>query len=68
MKKGAVKKYMEKTEIDICNINTVENKARQNDIKSEFRQRTDIEMIFLIHQVADGDKNEKRKNIICDNL
>ena len=59
---------MEKTEIDICNIDTVENKARQNNIKSEFRQRADIEMIFLIHQVADGDKNEKRKNIICDNL
>ena len=55
-------------EVDFRYIDTVKHKGRKNDIKCQFGQRSDFQMIFLIHQITDGNEDKERENIVGDNL
>ena len=54
--------------VDFCDVDAVENEAREYDEEGELIQRDDVEMVSEIEQVADGDEDEKRHDIIRNDL
>ena len=54
--------------VDFCDVDAVENEARQHDEEGELIERDDIEMVSEIEQVADGDEDQKRHDIVRNDL
>ena len=61
-------KYMEQAQVNICHIDIVKNETGQDDIESELGQSRYVKTVFPVHEVADGDKDQQRKDVVRDNL
>lgn len=61
-------KDVQKCHIDLCDVDAVEDEAREYDEEGELIERYDIEMVSEIEQVADGDEDQKRHDIIGNDL
>ncbi len=59
---------MEQGEINIRHADAVKNKTGEDDVEGQLRQGIDVQPEFAVHGVTDGDKNEKRKDIIRNDL
>ena len=54
--------------VDFRDVDAVEDEARQHDEEGELIERDDIEMVSEIEQVADGDEDQKRHDIVRNDL
>ena len=61
-------KDVQECHIDLCDVDAVEDEAREHDEEGELIERDDIEMVSEIEQVADGDEDQKRHDIIGNDL
>lgn len=61
-------KYVEHGHIDLCHINAVENKTGKNHIKGQFRQGRYVQPKAPVHTISDSHENQKRQDIIRNNL
>lgn len=54
--------------VDFCDVDAVENEAREYDEEGELIERNDIQMVADVQEVADGDEDQKRQDIIRNDL
>ena len=55
-------------EVDFRDIDAIEDKARQDDVECELREGCDIERKATVQKIADGYEDQKRKDIIRNDL
>ncbi len=61
-------KDVQECHVNLCDVDAVEDEAREHDEEGELIERYDIEMVSEIEQVADGDEDQKRHDIIGNDL
>lgn len=54
--------------VDFRDVDAVENEAREYDEEGELIERNDIQMVADVQEVADGDEDQKRQDVIRNDL